>query len=180
MKVITSSFDPIIRPYVRILEWFLQPKLTEPSPDFGEQLAACLFFVMRQVLFQGRYAACGHWQWAPDSYAAVTDNLWNDISTLSRGFRNEHTQTRIMSNCQLLKNFWTRCMELGRDEMRALVLWRTVWRISMEYHTLGKLATSSSYVEIMSSPIPFNTLHPIWEFYSKAERTTSTPRVVSE
>ena len=71
------------------------------------------------------------------------------ISTLSRGFRNEHTQTRIMSNCQLLKNFWTRCMELGRDEMRASVLWRTVWRISMEYHTLGKLATSSSYVEIM-------------------------------
>lgn len=68
------------------------------------------------------------------------------ISTLFRGFRNEHPQTRAAKlpiTEEILDKMYAHLYQTqhGRDGLRAsVVLWRTVWRISMEYHTLGRFS----------------------------------------
>ncbi len=66
------------------------------------------------------------------------------ISLLFRGFRNEHYLARSPKSpvtVEILSKMYSYLYRPvhGRDGLRAsLVLWRTIWRISMEYHTLGR------------------------------------------
>lgn len=68
------------------------------------------------------------------------------ISLLFRGFRNEHPQTRTAKlpiTEDILNKMYSHLYrpENGRDGLRAsVVLWRTVWRISLMYHTLGRFS----------------------------------------
>ena len=68
------------------------------------------------------------------------------ISHLFRGFRNEHPQTRTAKlpiTDGILGKMYAHLYQPkhGRDGLKAsVVLWRTVWRISLEYHTLGRFS----------------------------------------
>ena len=119
-------------------------------PEFGAthtQLAACLSLVMMQ---EGSYsktvmlsAAIAH-QYRIRMLPSPT--VHESISLLFRGFRNEHPQTRTPKSPmteEILLAMYTYLYrpENGRDGLRAsVVLWRTIWRIAMEYHTLGRFS----------------------------------------
>lgn len=68
------------------------------------------------------------------------------ISLLFRGFRNEHPQTRTAKQPitdDILGKMYSHLYQLkhGRDGLKAsVVLWRTVWRVSLEFHTLGRFS----------------------------------------
>ena len=68
------------------------------------------------------------------------------ISLLFRGFRNEHPQTRVAKSPiteEILSKMYHHLYQPqhGRDGLRAsVVLWRTVWRVALEYHTLGRFS----------------------------------------
>lgn len=68
------------------------------------------------------------------------------ISLLFRGFRNQHPQTRTAKSPiteEILEKMYSQLYQSahGRDGLKApVVLWRTVWRISLEYHTLGRFS----------------------------------------
>lgn len=119
-------------------------------PEFGAthtQLAACLSLVMMQ---EGSYsktvmlnAAIAH-QYRIRMLSSPT--VHESISLLFRGFRNEHPQTRTPKSPmteEILLAMYTYLYrpENGRDGLRAsVVLWRVIWRIAMEYHTLGRFS----------------------------------------
>jgi hypothetical protein len=82
------------------------------------------------------------------------------ISTFIRGFWNEHPQpstAKLPITEEILDKFYTYLYQTkhGRDGLRAsVVLWRTVWRISMEYHTLGRF---SDIVKLRRSAVKYVT-----------------------
>ena len=85
------------------------------------------------------------------------------ISNLFRGFRNENPQTRTAKQpitddilCNLYNHLYQ--PKYGRDGMRAsVVLWRTVWRITLEYHTLGQF---SDIVKLKRSDVVYEVPTP--------------------
>jgi len=118
--------------------------------EFGaghEQLAACLSLVMMRdksyskvVMLSAAVANEYRIRMLPSPTTHET------ISTLFRGFRNEHPQTRT-AKLPITEEILDKCYnhlyqaKHGRDGLRAsVVLWRTIWRISMEYHTLGRFS----------------------------------------
>ena len=68
------------------------------------------------------------------------------ISLMFRGFRNAHPSQRTVKMPITEEIIGKMCAQLyqprhGRDGLRAsVVLWRTVWRICLEYHTLGRFS----------------------------------------
>lgn len=82
------------------------------------------------------------------------------ISTLFRGFRNAHPQTRsakLPITDEILSKMYSHLYQPqhGRDGLRAsVVLWRTVWRISLEYHTLGRF---SDIVKLRRADVNYET-----------------------
>ena len=137
-------------------------------PEFGanhKQLAACLSLVM---LEEGSYskvvtlsAAIAHEYRIRMLQSPTTHET---ISLLFRGFRNEHPQTRAVKlpiTEEILAKMYFHLYrpEHGRDGLRAsVVLWRTIWRITLEYHTLGRFSDIAKLkrkdVVYKSSPSP--------------------------
>jgi hypothetical protein len=119
-------------------------------PEFGadhESLAACLSLVMMRdrslskvVMLSSAIANEHRIRMLPSPTTHET------ISTLFRGFRNVHTQERSVKlpiTDEILDKMYARLYQPvhGRGGQRAsVVLWRTVWRISLEYHTLGRFS----------------------------------------
>ena len=119
-------------------------------PEFGadhKQLAACLSLVMMEnksyskvVMLSAAVANEYRVRMLPSPTTHET------ISLLFRGFRNEHPQTRTAKlpiTDDILSKMYSHLYQSkhGRDGLRAsFVLWRTVWRISLEYHTLGRFS----------------------------------------
>ncbi len=68
------------------------------------------------------------------------------ISLLFRGFKNDNPHQRTVKlpiTEEILTKMYSHLYQPshGRDGLRAsVVLWRTVWRISLEYHTLGRFS----------------------------------------
>lgn len=86
------------------------------------------------------------------------------ISLIFRGFRNAHPHlraSRLPITEEILSNL---CAQLyqpchGRDgQCASVVLWRTVWRVCLEFHTLGRFSDivklKSQEVVYQSSPSP--------------------------
>lgn len=132
--------------------------------EFGaghEQLAACLSLVMMRdksyskvVMLSAAVANEYRIRMLPSPTTHET------ISTLFRGFRNEHPQTRT-AKLPITEEILDKCYnhlyqaKHGRDGLRAsVVLWRTIWRISMEYHTLGRF---SDIVKLRRSDVRYVT-----------------------
>ena len=119
-------------------------------PEFGadhKQLAACLSLVMMQdqsyskvVMLSAAIANEYRIRMLPSPTTHET------ISTLFRGFRNEHPQSRTAKlpiTEEILDKMYSHLFQPlhGRDGLRAsVVIWRTVWRIAMEFHTLGRFS----------------------------------------
>lgn len=137
-------------------------------PEFGaghEQLAACLSLVMMRdnsyskvVMLSAAIANEYRIRMLPSPTTHET------ISTLFRGFRNDGSQTRTAKlpiTEEILDKMYSHLYQTqhGRDGLRApVVLWRTVWRISMEYHTLGRFSDivklSRNDVKYVANPSP--------------------------
>jgi hypothetical protein len=119
-------------------------------PEFGadhEQVAACLSLVMikdksysKVVMLSAAIANEHRIRMLPSPTTHET------ISTLFRGFRNVHHQTRTAKQPitdEILSKMYAHLYQPqhGRDGQRAsVVLWRTVWRIAMEFHTLERFS----------------------------------------
>ena len=119
-------------------------------PEFGadhKQLAACLSLVMIQ---DGSYSkvvalssAIAH-EYRVRMLPSPTSH--ESISLLFRGFRTEQPPNRTAKlpiTEEILSKMYSHLYrpENGRDGLRAsVVLWRTVWRIALEYHTLGRFS----------------------------------------
>lgn len=132
--------------------------------EFGadhQQLAACLSLVMIQdqsyskvVMLSAAIANEYRIRMLPSPTTHET------ISTLFRGFRNEHPQNRTAKlpiTEEILGKLYSHLYQPqhGRDGQRAsIVIWRTVWRIAMEYHTLGRF---SDIVKLRRNDIVYQT-----------------------
>ena len=118
--------------------------------EFGSDhkpLAACLSLVMVQsesyaMVEMLRAAVANEYRirMLPSPTAHET------ISLMFRGFRNAHPHQRT-ARMPITEEILTKlCAQLyeprhGRDGLRAsVVLWRTLWRICMEYYTLGRFS----------------------------------------
>ena len=83
------------------------------------------------------------------------------ISLLFRGFRNDnpHQRTaRLPITEEILTKLYSHLYQPihGRDGLRAsVVLWRTIWRVSMEYHTLGRF---SDIVKLKRQDVVFESI----------------------
>ena len=136
-------------------------------PKFGadhKQLAACLSLVMlrdgsySKVVMLSSAIAHEHRFWMLPS-----PTLNEKISLLFRGFRNEPPQMRTPKS-PITEDILSKMFHLyrpvnGRDGLCAsLVLWRTVWRVSIEYHTLCRFSDivklQRKHVIYKSSPSP--------------------------
>jgi hypothetical protein len=134
-------------------------------PEFGanhKHLAACLSLTMLEdgsyskvVMLSAAIANVYRLRMLP---SPTTHEV---ISNLFRGFRNEHPQTRTAKQPitdDILCKFYLHLYQSkhGRDGMRAsVVLWRTVWRIALEYHTLGRF---SDIVKLKRSDVVYETV----------------------
>jgi hypothetical protein len=119
-------------------------------PEFGaghEPLTACLSLVTMQgksnakvVMLSAAIANEHRIRMLPSPTTHET------ISFLFRGFRNEHPQPRTAKlpiTGEILDKMYSHLYQPqhGRDGLRAsVVLWRTVWRVALEYHTLGRFS----------------------------------------
>ena len=120
-------------------------------PEFGNDhgpLAACLSLVMMQdesyskvEMLRAAIANEYRIRMLPSPTTHET------ISLLFRGFRNENSHHQRTVKQTITEEILTKMYDHlyqkshGRDGLRAsTVLWRTVWRISLEYHTLGRFS----------------------------------------
>ena len=153
------NLELIVRPRVWCLAGFLSKKRIGRVWSQHEQLAACLSLVMMRdksyskvVMLSAAVANEYRIRMLPSPTTHET------ISTLFRGFRNEHPQTRTAKlpiTEEILDKFYNYQTKHGRDGLRAsVVLWRTIWRISMEYHTLGRF---SGIVKLRRSDVKYFT-----------------------
>ncbi len=118
--------------------------------EFGgdhKPLVACLSFVMMQ---SGSYAkvellraAIAH-EYRIRMLSSPTTH--EAISVLFRGFKNAHPHER-QARLPITEEILTKmCAQLyqpihGRDGLLAsVVLWRTIWRVCLEYHALGRFS----------------------------------------
>ncbi|XP_032794773.2 uncharacterized protein LOC116931313 [Daphnia magna] len=145
-----SVRDSTKQQYNRVYEIWAAFCQENGIPEFGadhKQLAACLSLVM---LRDGSYSKVVMLSSVIAHEYRVrmlpSPTVHETISLLFRGFRNEHPQMRApkspITEDILSKMYFHLYRPVnGRDGLRAsLVLWRTIWRVSMEYHTLGRFS----------------------------------------
>lgn len=160
-------------------------------PEFGadhKQLAACLSLVMLQ---DGSYskvvalsAAIAHEYRARMLQSPTTHET---ISLLFRGFRNEHPQTRVAKSPiteEILSKMYSHLYQPqnGRDGLRAsVVLWRTVWRISLEYHTLGRFSDIAKLQkkDVVYNPNPSQHLKILFKGGKNDQYLEGSERIVA-
>ncbi|EFX70264.1 hypothetical protein DAPPUDRAFT_112895 [Daphnia pulex] len=96
------------------------------------------------VICKSRNAESCHRPRISNPYAVVA--YYETISVHFRGFKNAHPHER-QARLPITEEILTKmCAQLyqpihGRDGLLAsVVLWRTIWRICLEYHTLGRFS----------------------------------------
>ena len=159
--------------------------------EFGadhQQVASCLSLVM---LESGSYskvvmlsAAIAHEYRARMLPSPTTHEV---IGHLFRGFRNEHPQTRVPKSPitdDILKKIYSHLYQPkhGRDGLRAsVVLWRTVWRICLEYHTLGRFSDIIKLKrgDVVYDPLPSPHLRVLFKGGKNDQYSEGGERVVA-
>ncbi|KZS08446.1 Uncharacterized protein APZ42_027551 [Daphnia magna] len=109
------------------------------------------------------------------------------ISLLFRGFRNEHPQTRVTKSPitkEILSKMYSHLFrpEHGRDGLRAsVVLWRTVWRISLEYYTLGRFSDIAKLQkkDVVYKPTPSPHLKILFKGGKNDQYSEGSERIVA-
>ena len=98
------------------------------------------------VICKSRIAESCHRPRISNPYAVVAYYTHEAISVLFRGFKNAHPHER-QARLPITEEILTKmCAQLyqpihGRDGLLAsVVLWRTIWRICLEYHALGRFS----------------------------------------
>lgn len=111
--------------------------------------AGCVSLVCndgRRIILKSRNVECCHCTRIPCSHVTITDYAPNNFFFLQRITEREPTHTstaKLPITDEILEKLYSQLYQSkhGRDVFRAsVVIWRTVWRISLEYHTLGRFS----------------------------------------
>lgn len=186
-----SLKDSTKQQYTRVYDIWTDFCKKNGVPEFGadhEQLAACLSLVM---LEDGSYpkvvtlsAAIAH-EYRTRMLQSPTTH--ETISLLFRGFRNEHPQTRVTKSPitkEILSKMYSHLFrpEHGRDGLRAsVVLWRTVWRISLVYYTLGRFSDIAKLQkkDVVYKPTPSPHLKILFKGGKNDQYSEGSERIVA-
>ena len=157
--------------------------------EFGgdhKPLVACLSFVMMQ---SGSYAkvellraAIAH-EYRIRMLSSPTTH--EAISVLFRGFKNAHPHER-QARLPITEEILTKmCAQLyqpihGRyGLLTSVVLWRTIWRVCLEYHALGRFSDIVKLKLVKMLPTS-QVRHRILKLFSKEARMINTLKAVKE